>query len=238
MPKIFGRMVSGNTLFFKGCMISQVCPGIAENYRKVLDSMRVDFIELPREPCCGMPLLNAGFTQVYEKQVRRLSEAFERFGVARVLCSCPACYHQLKSTFREVEVGLILKELASTLRVRKLRLRRIGEGIRVTYHDPCHLGRYSGIYDEPREIISSMGFELIEMEFSKESSMCCGAGAGVKLNYSALADAIGRERIKQALATGASVLITACPLCYMHLKENSNGIEVKEISELLVEGLK
>lgn len=237
MLKIFGRKIFGNTVFFKGCMISHICPELAENYRKVLDFLGIDFIELPREPCCGMPLLNAGFTRAHEKQVQRLNETLKEFEARRILCACPACYHQLKEVAKESEVELILRLIAAAIREGGLKLRRMGEGIRVTYHDPCHLGRYCGVYDEPRNIIRSMGFELVEMEFSRENSICCGAGAGVKSNYKVLADAIGRERIKQASATGASILLTACPLCYMHLKENSGGIEVREFSELLVEGL-
>ncbi len=106
---------------------------------------------------------------------------------------------------------------------------------RATYHDPCHLGRQMGIYEEPREVIKKLGYELSEMELNRLESFCCGAGGGVKTNEPELANQIATERIAQAKKTGAKILCTTCPLCYLHLKENAKDIEVKELAEILDE---
>ena len=103
---------------------------------------------------------------------------------------------------------------------------------KVTYHDPCHLGRQMGVYEEPREIIKNLGYEILEMELNRGESFCCGGGGGVKSNEPELANKIAKDRLSQAKKTGAKIICTACPLCYLHLKENSQDLEVKELSEL------
>ncbi len=89
--------------------------------------------------------------------------------------------------------------------------------IRITYHDPCHLGRHSGIYDEPREIINKTG-SLVDMESNRERSQCCGAGAGVKSAYPEIAEKIGLKRIKAAEETSAELLVTSCSFCILNLE--------------------
>jgi Fe-S oxidoreductase len=91
------------------------------------------------------------------------------------------------------------------------------------------------IYEEPRKILEFIGCKIVEMKFNRENSFCCGGGGGVQSNYSELANSIAKERIEQALETKAEFLVTACPLCYYHLKRNSKGIQVFEISQILVQ---
>ncbi len=92
-----------------------------------------------------------------------------------------------------------------------------------------------GVYEPPREVLKSQGYEIKEMELSRKESFCCGGGGGVQSNESELANKIAKDRIAMAKKTGAKVLVTPCPLCYMHLKKNSEGedIEVKELSHLM-----
>jgi Fe-S oxidoreductase len=95
----------------------------------------------------------------------------------------------------------------------------------VTYHDPCHLGRYEGIYDEPRKIIEMLGGEIIEMKHNRNNSICCGGGGGVRSNYEKLAKDIAQKRVEE-VDDKCSKLITTCPLCHLQLSEQSNkGIE-------------
>ena len=89
-----------------------------------------------------------------------------------------------------------------------------------------------GVYEEPREVIKKLGYEISEMELNRLESFCCGGGGGVKSNEPELANKIAKDRIEQAKKTGAKILVTACPLCYLHLKENSKDIEVKDLAEL------
>jgi Fe-S oxidoreductase len=109
--------------------------------------------------------------------------------------------------------------------------------IKVTYHDPCHLGRYAGIYEPPRDILRSIpGLELIEMERSREYSWCCGAGAGVKQAYPDFSLWTAKERIKEAKETGATALVTSCPWCLRNfkdaIKESGEKLDVYDIAEI------
>ena len=103
--------------------------------------------------------------------------------------------------------------------------------IKITYHDPCYLGRHNKIYEEPREIIKKSG-DLKEMKLTKNYSFCCGGGGGVKSNHQELSNSIAKERIQMAKETKAECLVTSCPMCYLNLKENSTELNVKEISQL------
>ena len=101
-----------------------------------------------------------------------------------------------------------------------------GAPIKVTYHDPCHLGRHMDLYEIPREILNKIpGIELIEMKRNRKNAWCCGAGGGVKSQFPELALEISRERINEALETGAQVLITSCPFCVGNLSDALKSME-------------
>ncbi|MCK5699171.1 MAG: (Fe-S)-binding protein [Candidatus Aenigmarchaeota archaeon] len=106
----------------------------------------------------------------------------------------------------------------------------------ITYHDPCHLGRHSGIYDEPRAIITSMGYTIKELPKNRQQSLCCGGGAGLRTNYKDLSDAVAKN-ILDVVTTKR--IVTCCPLCYAHLKENAKNtkIEIIELSELITKNM-
>lgn len=236
--KVLKKILGGNTLFYRGCMLSYVAKDLAENYRRILNFMKIDFIEMPVELCCGMPLLNAGFEKDFEEQIEKFKKKLEEFGITRIVCACPACYYSLRNNLsKDFEIKSIVELLNNLIEEGKLKVANIGKGKKVTYHDPCHLGRHSNIYEEPRKVIKVLGFELIEMKFTREEAMCCGGGGGVKSNFEELSNALAKERIKEAREVGVKTLITACPLCYMNLSENSEDIEVLELSELLIRGL-
>ncbi|MCK4479839.1 MAG: hypothetical protein KAV01_04865, partial [Candidatus Lokiarchaeota archaeon] len=105
------------------------------------------------------------------------------------------------------------------------------EKLKVTYHDPCHLGRHMDLYEIPREVISKIpGIELIEMKRNRKNAWCCGAGGGVKSQFPDLAKDISKERIMEAVDTGANILTTSCPFCIDNLKDGYEELET-EIQE-------
>ena len=111
---------------------------------------------------------------------------------------------------------------------------------KVTYHDPCHLGRHSGVFDAPRNVIKKIkGVEFVEMERSRENSRCCGAGGGYKSQFNDFATNVAAERIRDAEATGAEILITCCPFCVLNLtqgaKKIGSKIKVMDLSQVLLE---
>jgi Fe-S oxidoreductase len=239
---MFEKLFARNVLFYPGCLAKLVAKEVAENYRKILGVIGIDFIEL-KQICCGSPCLNAGYSEEAKELAEKVLKLFREHGVRKIITSCPACFKTFSQDYPRIlgdrwnfEVEHVCVTILNTIKNGKLKLRKI-ENVKATYHDPCHLGRYCNIYEEPREILRALGFELVEMKFSRENSFCCGGGSGVKANFPELANEIAKDRIEQAKETQASVLITTCPLCYLNLKENSEGIKVKELSEVLVESI-
>jgi len=108
---------------------------------------------------------------------------------------------------------------------------------KLVYHDSCHLGRKLKIFEEPREIIKKMGFELVEYPMNRERAVCCGAGGGLKNNYPLIANNNANKKIIEAKYLGSEGLVTPCPMCYKHFKENNaeNNFNVYELSQLLIE---
>jgi len=233
------KLAGSNTLYYPGCVTHYALSDVERRYEDLLRRAGVDFIVLPGETlCCGSPVKRAGYTADFEELKAKNLKIFNRFSVRKIITNCPGCYHTLKQDY-----GL------ETYHVTQVLLERGSGGAReqgsrgefssapqlpITYHDPCHLGRWSGVYDEPRQLLASAGWTVAELPDNREQSLCCGAGGGVKSNFPDLADAIACQRLAQV---ENKRLCTACPLCYAHLKENANGVEVLEFSEALARGL-
>jgi Fe-S oxidoreductase len=235
---IFSMFKGKNVLFYPGCLSKFVLKPETENYKKILEKIGIDFIMLPDELCCGSPVFNAGYESSGLKLARKNLELFKNHNIAKIITNCPACY----KTFKEyknmlpdwkIEVEHITATILNYLKKKNIQY-NIKE--RATYHDPCHLGRHSQIYQEPREILERLGYEIIEMKNSKERALCCGGGAGLKANNPSLADKIAKKRIAQAHEVGADKIITTCPLCFAHLEENSD-LQVLEFSYVVADAL-
>ncbi len=236
MP-IFKKIFKGNTLYYPGCLSKFVAKDIMENYRRALREAGVDFIELADlEVCCGSPALKAGYEEDFRKLAEKNLEVFKDHSIGRLITHCPACFMIFKKEYpRVLGDKWDIEVLHATEVLAKGGKEKSAEKGVVAYHDPCHLGRQMGVYDEPREIIKSLGYEVKELDLARKESFCCGGGGGVQSNEPDLADRIAKDRIRMAKKTGAKVLVTPCPLCYMHLKKNSEGedIEIKELSQLM-----
>jgi len=237
--KIFDSIFGGNVLYYPGCLTKFVANNFKEKYEKILKNLGIDFIKLSEaELCCGSPALKAGYFDDFKYLAEKNFKIFKEHSVKKIITNCPACFMILKKYYKEtlgrkwdIEVEHVSETLAKKIGNWKLETGNSNRGA-VSYHDPCHLGRQMGVFEEPREVIKKLGYEILEMELSKNESFCCGAGGGVKSNEPELSNKIAKDRIEQAKKTGAKILITNCPLCYLHLKENANGIEVKELIEL------
>jgi len=236
MVKFLDKIFGGNILYYPGCLTKFVAKDLKEKYEKILRKIGIDFIELSElEKCCGSPALKAGYLEDFKKLAEENLKVFKEHSVKKIITNCPACFMILKKYYKEalgdkwdIEVEHISETINSKLKSQKSKLKNE----KVTFHDPCHLGRQMGVFEEPREIIENLGYEISEMELSRNESFCCGGGGGVKSNEPELANKIAKDRIEQAKKTGAKILCTNCPLCYLHLKENAKEIEVKELIEL------
>lgn len=212
--------VGKKTLYYPGCMLKGVLTTEQENYKKILNKLGVDFIMLPSEEvCCGSPVYNAGYRKDARKLAEKNFELFKSRKIGKIITPCAGCYNMFKNEYplllRDWDIEV---EHATQTILRNLKLKKIASFVDevVSYHDPCHLGRYSGIYDEPREIIRLLGGNLKEMTHNRENALCCGAGGGMRANYPETAKDIAKKRMAEA-PKDAEKILTPCGLCHANL---------------------
>lgn len=213
-------------LYFRGCTAREKQTSISQATERLLKEAGVDYHTLDDEKCCGSVLLRTGFLKEAEEQIRRNTDVLKG---EKIITSCAGCYKTLKDDYEGLDVIHISQLLDELIKEGKLKISK--KDFDVTYHDSCHLGRHSGVFDEPREVIESVA-NLIEMENNRESSLCCGAGGGVKSAYPEIANQMAELRINQAKQTGCSTLVTPCPFCKLNLE--NEDMEVLDLTEFLV----
>ncbi|MEM2249352.1 MAG: (Fe-S)-binding protein [Candidatus Bathyarchaeia archaeon] len=241
---------ASDLLYFPGCVITFRYPKIAQNTLQILKVAGVDFILLGEDEwCCGNPFFFMGMSKEAKRFALHNIEAIRSKGVKVVLTSCAGCYRVLSQEYPKIfggklpfKVMHVTQFLSKLVNEGSLKLKRTKYD-RVTYHDPCEIGRYGGIYDEPREIIQSVpNLKLAEMNKSRDDSWCCGGGGSVNIVHTNLALLVSALRIKQAQETGAKVLVTACPTCVQMLelasKRAGAKIHVVDIASLVLEAIK
>jgi heterodisulfide reductase subunit D len=238
---------SAETVLFVGCNSSYRRPEIAKATAKILKRAGVEFAILPDEWCCGSPLLRNGNVNLAEEMIQHNVELLKGKNVKRLVTPCAEGYMGIgrdwprfagELPFKVMHISELLAELIAG---RKIRFTK-PINAKVTYHDPCHLGREMGIYDEPRAVLKAIpGIELVEMYPTQHAAWCCGAGGGVKVSNPELALDIGAEKIPLIKETGASVLASACPFCKTHftdvIERAKEKIGVKDITELVAESM-
>jgi len=235
-------------LYFTGCMAAYE-PKLQRIPRAIVSLLRkaqVDFGILGnRETCSGESVRKAGDEQLFQTLAQTNIDTFKELGVKKIVTTSPHSYHTIKNEYPElggnfevIHYSQLLTEL-----IKEGRLKPTKElNKKVTYHDPCYLGRHNSIYDEPREVLHSLpGIELIEMPRSRENSLCCGGGGGGVWMETKKGERFADIRLEEAIETGASVIAVACPFC-MSMFEDSvlsldkgNIIEIKDIAELVQE---
>ena len=213
-------------LYFRGCTAREKQTDIAKATERLLEIAGVDFHTLDDEKCCGSVLLRTGFTDEAAEQIKKNTEILKD---EKIITSCAGCYKTLKDDYEGLDVIHISQLLDELIKEGKLKLSK--SDLEVTYHDSCHLGRHSNVFDEPRNVIKSVA-NLVEMENNHENSLCCGAGGGVKSAYPEIASQMAQSRIAQAKETGCKTLVTPCPFCKLNLE--NEDMEVLDLTEFLV----
>jgi heterodisulfide reductase subunit D len=242
-PKGLVGRESAEVVLFTGC-VSALFPmayGILQDLVEILLAAEVDFTTLgPEEWCCGYPVLSAGLpvSELIEHNLDRV----KTLGANTLVTTCPSCYlmwkhHYPSDSFQVFHSTEFLSELVEAGQVP---LRSLS--MRVTYHDPCDLGRKSEIYDAPRRIIKAIpGLEFVEMEDHGENALCCGGGGNLETLDAELSREVARLRLKQALALGAEAIVSACQQCErtlaMAARRDKVRIKVKDVVQLLHEAL-
>jgi Fe-S oxidoreductase len=219
--------------YFPGCTTNFRVPEIAKSARRILDRIGQEYRVL-QDFCCGSILFRIGRKEERERLIEKNLESLQ--GVETLLLSCAGCYKTFKSDYHledeGIEVVHIVQYLYGLIEDGTIDLNAFDA--RITYHDPCHLGRHMNVYEEPRKILECIPkLELVEMERTKNNARCCGAGGGMSAGFKEIASKISMRRIEDAKATGAGILSTACPFCYLHLKQHAKELKVFDISYLV-----
>jgi len=214
---------------------------------RLMNRMGVTPVVSPEERCCGHDLLWNGDRENFEKLARHNVGLVEASGATTLVTSCAECLRTFKIDYQPffkakpptiVHITEFLADLTD-----KLPLRQNGDR-KVTFQDPCRLGRHLGIYDPPRDLLAQMpGVDLVEMRHTRTGATCCAGGTWS--NCDRFAKRIQVERLREAKATGAEVLVTACPKCQIHLKcamrdpnlKQDIEIELRDVVELMEEAV-
>jgi len=235
-------------LYFPGCYLSydSRLKKVAQATANILNKAGVDFgIMGTKENCCGESIRKTGNEELFKRLAKENIKTWIDSGVKKILVSSPHCYHTFKNEYPEFNVNFevvhITQYLSELINEGRLQIKKEYEK-KITYHDPCYLGRHNGIYDEPRAILNEIpGLELNEMSESREDSLCCGMGGGRIWMETPNADRFSNLRLDQAIELGAEELVTSCPYCITNFEDSrvvmnyDDVIQIKDITEILQE---
>ncbi len=239
-------------LYWVGCCVSadDRVSSIARAVARILQEAGVRFAVLGgEEHCCGDPARRTGNEFNFEALARENIETFERYGVTRIVAHCPHCVNTLRNEYPrfggKYEVLHHTELIRELIESGKLKLSRKLPDTAV-YHDPCYLARYDGVVAPPREVLDSVVSRRVEMKRSRERTFCCGGGGGHSFFEAEGGERINRLRARQALATGAATLCTACPYCLEMMEDGVRtaalegeppAMRVRDVAEIVAEAL-
>jgi len=239
---------SPEVLFWVGCAGSfdDRAKKITRAFCKILDKIGVEFAVLgPEESCTGDPAKRAGNEFVFQMMAMTNIEILNAYEVKKIVTACPHCFNIIKNEYPEL--GGVYEVVHHTQFLKQLmqegRLKIEGgkfEGKKITFHDPCYLGRANGEYEAPRNLLQKLDAELVEMKRCKSNGLCCGAGGAQMFKEPEKGKKdINVERTEEALAEKPNVIATGCPFCMTMMtdgvKHVNSDVQVKDIAELIAE---
>ena len=251
VPTLAECMAEGRTpeiLFWVGCAGSfdERAKKITKAFVKLLDNAKVDFAVLgAEESCSGDPAKRAGNEFLFQMQAMTNIEVMNAYEVKKIVTTCPHCVNTLKNEYPELggkyEVIHHTQLLRDLLDEGKMTIEEgTFKGKRITYHDPCYLGRANNIYEAPRELIQKLDAELVEMKSCKSRGLCCGAGGAQMFKEPEQGNKdINIERTEQAIETKPDIIAAACPFCNTMLsdgvknKEKEDSLPVLDLAEMI-----
>ena len=250
IPPGLERQTGAETIYFVGCVASFFPRSyrVPQAFASILDSAGVDFTTLSgQEWCCGYPLLSMGRLEEAKTLIRHNVEQAKALGASRITFACPSCYHMWKLVYPDVlgeEIGLevlhateLLNELIAQGAIAMGKL-----DLRVTYHDPCDLGRKSGVFEPPRQVLRSIpGVTFVEMSSSGQISECCGGGGNLESFEPEVLFEVSRQRVDRACEVEAQIIISACQQCERtltsavrrHEGARKARVQVMDVTELV-----
>ncbi len=247
-----GPGVTSENVYFAGCTASYVENDIGMASVRLLDAAGVDFTFLgEKESCCATPMLVAGKWEVFTETMKRNIAAVKEAGADTVISSCPACDLMWRTVYPEwaeklgIDYGITAKHYSEVV-AEKIHAGEFefpqpdGEQVKVTWHDSCHIGRASGVYEPPRELIKALGADFVEMDHNREEGLCCGSVLTL-IKEPPIAAKIGKERLDEAVDAGAEKVLALCPCCQFQLRvsasKNEMPLEVVDLARFACESL-
>ncbi len=243
----------GKAVYFAGCTASYIEQDIGIASVRLLDAAGVDFTYVgKKENCCGTPMLVAGKWEVFAETVRKNIAAVKSAGADTVITSCPACNMMWRHVYPEwaekldipydIQAKHYSEVVAEQLRAGNFAFPENGqEPVTVTWHDSCHMGRVSHIYEEPREVIQAIpGVDYVEMAYNRDEAHCCGSVLTL-IKDPPVAAEVGKHRLDEAIEVGADKVLAACPCCEFQLRVSADKkqlpIEVVDLAHFCAEAL-
>ena len=237
-----------DVIYFVGC-VSSFSPRVFKIPRsivQILNAANVDFGLLGDEEwCCGFPLLSSGFKDDFIDFAKHNIEKVNKTGARYLITSCPSCYHMWKHTYTELKLGIkaefeilhVVQYIYKIVKEGKLTLKPLD--LKVTYHDPCDLGRNSDVYEEPRNLIKMIpGVKFVELENNRKLATCCGGGGNVEAVNVKLSDSIAKIKAHEIIKTGVDIIVTSCQQCVrtiqQALKKENSKIKAMDLTELVL----
>ena len=222
-------------VLFHTCCATCFDPRLARSAKILTEIFKmtgVDFGTLgTEENCCGDPAFNLGEFGLNEFIAEANTELFNKYDVKKIVTTSPHSYNMFKNEYHKYMEDLEPKHytqfLLELIEDGKLKLEKSVDA-KVTYHDPCYLGRHNDVYDEPRRILESIpGIELVEMERTRETALCCGGGGGRIWMETPVKERFSNLRVEEAVNTGAEYLVTACPYCIQNFEDSVKVLDAK-----------
>ena len=241
------------TLYFAGCAphydalfapLGVAGTQVAQASVRVLNALGIEPIVLADERCCGHDLLWEGDLDGFLNLAQLNAELIRASGAKRIVSSCPECVRALKVDYpaHGIHLNVEVMHLSELLTNTQSLIPKV-KGKTVTFHDPCRLGRHLGVYDAPRKALERLGYKVVEMRHARRNALCCGTNGWT--HCGAANKAIQVQRLREAKATGADVMVTACLKCQIHFKcalmgaklKEEIGIEMVDLATLVAEQL-
>jgi heterodisulfide reductase subunit D len=235
-----------DTVYFTGCVAAfyPVAQQIPVALAEIFQAAEVDFTLLGEDEwCCGFPLLGAGLRDQAQEFIAHNLQVVAAKGAKKVVFSCPSCYRMWQEYYPYPSQVSIFHSTQFLLQlVRENRLKFAGSPLKVTYHDPCDLGRGARKFEAARAVIRSIpGVELVELERNRENCRCCGGGGNLEMIDAELSSRITERKIKEIIATGAQAVVTSCQQCVRTIttwvRRNEVPLQVMDITQLVRKAL-
>lgn len=245
--KTLAESPNAEYVYWVGCVSSfdQRAQGVARSLAKLLQSAGLSFAILgSEEACTGDPARRLGEEGRYQELAYHNIEKLNGYKVRKVITSCPHCFNSIKNEYPlfggNYEVVHHTQVLSDLIRSGKLIVApELVKEASVTLHDACYAARYNNIFDEPRQVLSASGAEVVEMHRNRDRTFCCGAGGSNYWYKVPQQRSIAAIRTEEAAQTGAGTLATECPFCLSMFEDSAkasgNGMRVRDVAELLAE---